>query len=163
MSDFSLTEARLDVTRAKYPAFPREPAIVVRLVKHLHKEVNDQANAVLRPYGLNHPEYNVLMMLYGAADNALNPSLLADAAGEKLANVTRITTRLCEKGYVARSGDDGDRRKVTLTLTPEGLALIESFLPHIVTLLHRQARNLTAGEQGLLEGLLKKMLGGFGE
>ena len=163
MSDFSPTEARLDVTRAKYPAFPREPAIVVRLVKHLNREVNDQANAVLRPYGLNHPEYNILMMLYGAPDNSLNPTQLADAAGEKSANVTRLTTQLCEKGFIARSGDDGDRRKVTLTLTGEGIALIESFLPDIVSLLERQARNLTTAEQGLLEGLLKKMLAGFGE
>jgi MarR family transcriptional repressor of emrRAB len=117
----------------------------------------------MRPYGLNHPEYNILMMLYGSSDNSLHPSQLADAAGEKSANVTRLTTQLCEKGYIARSGNDEDRRKVTLTLTPEGLTLIESFLPDIVTLLHRQTRNLTANEQGQLESLLKKMLAGFGE
>ena len=35
--------------------------------------------------------------------------------------------------------------------------------PDIVTLLHRQTRNLSPSEQGLLEGLLKKMLAGFGE
>jgi MarR family transcriptional repressor of emrRAB len=163
MSEFAPTEARLDVTRAKYPAFPRDPAVVVRLVKHLYKEVNDGANAVLRPYGLNHPEYNILMMLYGAPDNALNPSVLAEAAGEKSANVTRLTTQLRDKGYIERSGDDGDRRKVTVTLTPEGIELIETFLPDIVTLLHRQTRNLTPSEQGLLEGLLKKMLAGLGE
>ncbi len=52
---------------------------------------------------------------------------------------------------------------MTLALTPEGLTLIESFLPDIVTLLHRQTRNLTANEQGQLESLLKKMLAGFGE
>lgn len=163
MSDFAPTEARLDVTRKKYPAFPREPAVLVRLVKHLYKEIHDEANGVMRPYGLNHPEYNILMMLYGAPDNALNPSQLADAAGEKSANVTRLTTQLCDKGYVARSGDEGDRRKVTLTLTPAGLSLIESFLPDIVTLLHRQTRNLSPAEQGLLETLLKKMLAGFGQ
>jgi len=163
MSDFAPTEARLDVTRAKFPAFPREPAIVVRLIRHLHKEVNDQANALLRPYGLNHPEYNVLMMLYGAPDNALNPSQLAEATGEKSANVTRLTTLLCERGWIVRSGDDGDRRKVTLTLTASGVALIESFLPDIAKLLGSQTRNLSAAEQGLLEVLLKKMLAGFGE
>jgi MarR family transcriptional regulator, negative regulator of the multidrug operon emrRAB len=64
---------------------------------------------------------------------------------------------------VARSGSDEDRRKVTLTLTPAGLELIARFLPDIVTLLHRQTRNLSRGEQGQLEALLKKMLAGFGE
>jgi MarR family transcriptional repressor of emrRAB len=163
MSDFAPTEARLDVTRAKYPAFPREPAVLVRLVKHLYKEVHDEANAVMKPFGLNHPEYNILMMLYGSPDNAMNPSQLAEAAGEKSANITRLTTQLCDKGYIARAGSDEDRRKVTLTLTDEGLTLIENFLPDIAALLHRQTRNLNPSEQALLEGLLKKMLAGFGE
>ncbi|WP_413625090.1 MarR family transcriptional regulator [Luteibacter sp. Lutesp34] len=163
MSAFAPTEARLDVTRAKYPDFPRGPAVLVRLIKHLFKEIHDEANALLRPYGLNHPEYNILMMLYGSPDNSMHPSALADAAGEKSANITRLTTQLCEKGYVARSGSDADRRKVTLTLTPKGLAVIDGFLPGIVTLLHKQTRNLTAGEQDQLELLLKKMLAGFGE
>lgn len=163
MSDFAPTEARLDVTRAKYPGFPRQPAVLVRLVKHLYKQVHDEANAVMKPYGLNHPEYNILMMLYGSPDNAMNPSQLAEAAGEKLANITRLTTQLCEKGLVERSGSDEDRRKVTLTLTPVGLDTITRFLPDIVTLLHRQTRNLDATEQTQLEGLLKKMLAGFGE
>ncbi|QDE38003.1 MarR family transcriptional regulator [Luteibacter pinisoli] len=163
MSEFAPTEARIHNTIAKYPAFPREPAVLVRLVKHIYKEVHDQANGVMKAYGLNHPEYNILMMLYGAPDNALNPSQLADAAGEKSANVTRLTTRLCDMGYIARAASEDDRRKVELKLTPAGLDLIQSFLPDIVTLLHRQTRNLSPSEQGLLEGLLKKMLAGFGE
>jgi MarR family transcriptional repressor of emrRAB len=162
MSDFAPTEARLQVTRTKYPSFPRDPAVLVRLVKHLYKEIHDEANAVMKPYGLNHPEYNILMMMYGSADNSLNPSQLADAAGEKSANVTRLTTQLCDKGYIARASSEDDRRKVTLTLTPEGIALIESFLPDIEALLYRQTRNLDATEQGQLEVLLKKMLAGYG-
>jgi MarR family transcriptional repressor of emrRAB len=163
MSDFAPTEARLDVTRAKYPAFPREPAVLVRLIRHLYKEVHDEANGVLKPFGLSHPEYNILMMLYGSPDNTMNPSQLAEAAGEKSANITRLTTQLCEKGYIARAGSDEDRRKVTLTLTEAGFALIAHFLPDIVGLLHRQTRNLNPSEQALLESLLKKMLAGFGE
>lgn len=163
MSDFAPTEARLQVTLSKYPGFPRDPAALVRLIKHLYKEIHDEANAVMKPYGLNHPEYNILMMMYGSPDNALNPSQLADAAGEKSANVTRLTTQLCEKGYIARASSEDDRRKVTLTLTPSGIALIESFLPDIVTLLFRQTRKLDATEQAQLEVLLKKMLAGYGE
>jgi MarR family transcriptional repressor of emrRAB len=101
--------------------------------------------------------------MYGSPDNALNPSQLADAAGEKSANVTRLTTQLCEKGYIARASSEDDRRKVTLTLTPAGIALIESFLPDIVSLLFRQTRKLDATEQAQLEVLLKKMLAGYGE
>lgn len=163
MPDFAPTEARLDVTRQKYPGFPRQPAVLVRLVKRIHKEIHDQANTVLKPFGINHPEYNILMMLYGAPDNALNPTVLADAAGEKLANVTRLTNRLADMGYIERAGSESDRRKVEVTLTAAGVSLIEGFLPDIVTLLGRQTRNLSTEEQGQLEVLLKKMLAGFGE
>jgi MarR family transcriptional repressor of emrRAB len=160
MTDFARTEARLNITRTKYSAFPRSPAVLVRLVKHLSREINDDANAVLRPYGISHPEYNILMMLYGSPDNRMHPSELADAAGEKSANITRLTTQLCEKHLIGRAGSDTDRRKVTLTLAPDGVALIESLLPDIVTLLCRQTRNLTPDEQAQLEILLKKMLAG---
>src|ERR1700749_2363607 len=131
MSDFAPTEARLDITRAKYADFPRDPAVLVRLGKHLSKEIHDGANALLRPYGISHPEYNTLMMLFGSPDNRIHPSELADATGEKSANITRLTSQLCDKGLIARAGSESDRRKVTLSLTPKGLALVESFLPDI--------------------------------
>jgi len=47
--------------------------------------VHDDANASLRPWGINHPEYNLLLMLYGTEGHALNPSQLAEAAGERRA------------------------------------------------------------------------------
>ena len=53
MSSFAPTEQRLAVTCRQYPAFPREPAVVVRLVKHIHKRVHDDANALLKPFGIN--------------------------------------------------------------------------------------------------------------
>lgn len=161
MSSFAPTEDRLAVTRERYPAFPREPAVLVRLIKHIHKQVHDDANAELKPFGISHPEYNLLMMIYGTRDGAMTPSELSDAAGEKSANVTRLTNQLCDKGLVTRAGNDADRRKVVLTLTPDGKALIASFLPSIVDLLDRQTRQLTPQDQASLEFLLKKMLDGL--
>lgn len=163
MSDFASTEQRLAVTCRRYPDFPRRPATLVRLVKHIHKLVHDEANALLKPYGLNHPEYNLLMMLYGTASGTMSPSELADAAGEKSANITRLTNELSEKGLIARAGSADDRRKVELSLTAQGLALIESFLPDICNLLVRQGRHLTVTEQVQLEKLLKKFLSGLAD
>lgn len=158
MSSFLPTEQRLAITCRRYPAFPREPAVLVRLVKHIFKRVHDDANALLKPYGINHPEYNLLMMIYGTEGYTLNPTQLADAAGEKSANITRLTNQLCEKGLIERGSGDTDRRKVTLTLSPAGLALIESFMPDICLLLTRQTEGLQAREMAQLEALLKKFL-----
>jgi MarR family transcriptional repressor of emrRAB len=161
MSSFAPTEQRLVVTRERFPAFPHEPAMLVRLIRHIFRQVHDEANAVLKPYGLNHPEYNLLMMIYGTRDGAMTPSELAEAAGEKSANITRLTNELCDKALIARAGSDEDRRKVVLTLTSAGQALIESFLPDICVLLERQTRQLSADEQLQLEHLLKKLLNGL--
>lgn len=158
MSSFEPTERRLAVTCRRYPTFPREPAVLVRLVKHIYKRVHDDANALLKPWGIGHPEYNILMMMYGTEGYTLNPSQLADAAGEKSANITRLTSQLCDKGLIERTASDEDRRKVTLTLSKAGLAMIEGFLPAICDLLERQTTDMKATEMAQLEKLLKKFL-----
>lgn len=161
MASFAQTEQRLDVTCSRYPRFPRGPGVLVRLIRHIHKTLHDDANALLKPYGINHPEYNLMMMMYGAASGTMLPSELAEAAGEKSANITRLTNELCEKGLIARAGSHHDRRKVELTLTPAGLTLIDRFLPDICGLLERQGEQLSGNEQRQLEKLLKKMLNGL--
>lgn len=158
MSSFEPTEQRLAVTCRNHPAFPREPAILVRLVKHIHKRVHDAANVVLKPWGIGHPEYNILMMMYGTEGYTLNPSQLADAAGEKSANITRLTSQLCDKGLIERTACDEDRRRVTLTLSKAGLAMIDEFLPAICDLLERQTATLKVAEMAQMETLLKKFL-----
>jgi len=158
VSSFLPTEQRLTVTRQRYPAFPRDPAVLIRLIRHIYKRVHDDANAMLRPYGINHPEYNLLMMLYGTEGNTMHPTELADAAGEKLANITRLTNELAHKGLIARNASDEDRRKVALTLTDDGVALIESFLPDVCALLEEQVEGIAQRDIAQLERLLKKFL-----
>jgi MarR family transcriptional repressor of emrRAB len=132
--------------------------VLVRLVKHIYRRVHDDANASLKPWGINHPEYNLLMMLYGTEGYTLNPSQLAEAAGEKAANITRLTNGLCDRGLIERTASQEDRRKVALTLTKAGIAMIESFLPDICSLLERQSDGLQPREMAQLEKLLKKFL-----
>lgn len=156
---FAPTEQRLAVTRRRQPAFPREPAVLVRLVRHLHKRLHDEANAMLRPWGVNHPEYNLLMMLYGTEGYTLNPSQLAEATGEKAANITRLTDGLCARGLVERTPSEADRRKVALTLSQAGIAMIEALMPDVCRLLERQGSGLQPREAAQLEKLLKKFLG----
>jgi len=158
MSGFDATEARILHTRERFAGFPRDAAVLVRLIKHIHAHVHDAANAVLREHGLNHTDYNILMMIYGSADNAVNPSQLGSAAGEKAANITRVCNALCEKGLVSRVAEsDGDRRKVVLSLTGSGRRRIESLLPQMSNLLDASVHGLRAAERSQLETLLKRV------
>jgi len=160
MSSFDTTESRIDATCRRWQGFPREPAVLVRLIKGLYKAVHDHANAVLREHDLCHAEYNVLMMLYGTPERPLSPSELAGAATEKSANMTRLTDLLCGKGLVERIPDAADRRKLGLSLTGAGIAAVERMLPAMSQLLEKQAQGLSEAEQQRLERLLKKMLAG---
>ncbi|MEA5669315.1 MarR family transcriptional regulator [Stenotrophomonas sp. MH1] len=161
MSSFDPTEIRIDATCNRWPGFPREPAVLVRLVKGIYKSVHDHANAVLRDFELCHAEYNVLMMLYGTPDRPVSPSELAGAATEKSANITRLTDLLCRKGLLERIPHPEDRRKLDLRLTHEGVACVERMLPAMSGLLLQQVEGLNEAEQHQLEALLKKMLAGI--
>lgn len=158
-NSFLAAEQRLALTCQRHPAFPREPAVLVRLVKHIYKRMHDDANALLKPWDINHPEYNLLMMLYGTEGYTLNPSQLVGAAGEKAANITRLTNGLRDKGLIQRTASDQDRRKIALSLTQAGIGMIESFLPGICGLLESQASALSSREAMQLEKLLTKFLG----
>lgn len=160
MSSFDATEIRIDATCQRWPGFPREPAVLVRLIKGLYKTVHDHANAVLRDFDLSHAEYNALMMLYGTPQRPLSPSELAGAATEKSANITRLTDQLSHKGLIERIPHAEDRRKLDLCLTAAGVACVERLLPSMSALLLQQVQGMDAGEQQQLEQLLKKMLDG---
>lgn len=161
MADFSASEERLAVTHRRFPAFPHRSAGLVRLIKHIHKLLSDDANAALKPHGISYPEYIVLMMIYGTASGTMSPSELSEAAGEKLANITRLTDQLSQKGLIRRGGSDDDRRRVEVSLAPAGLAMLEGLLPEISRLVERQVQPLSAAERSQLDKLLKKMLGGL--
>jgi MarR family transcriptional regulator, negative regulator of the multidrug operon emrRAB len=163
VNSFRPTEQRLALTHRRHAAFPREPAVLVRLVKHIYKQLQDDANGMLKKWGINHAEYNLLMMLYGTEGYTLNPSQLAEAAGEKSANITRLGNELCDKGLIERDSSSEDRRKVTLTLTKAGVARVESFLPEVCGLLERQGAGLSPRESVQLERLLKKFLDHLGQ
>lgn len=160
-SSFTATEQRLAVTAEHYPALPTQKALLSRLIRHVQKSVQDHANVCLRQWDLVLPEYNALMMLYGTPGRTLNASALADAAGEKSANVTRLTTCLVDRGLVVRRAEPGDRRVVRLSLTELGVQTLENLLPAMSSLLDKQMSLLHIDEQVHLEHLLKKVLAGI--
>ncbi|MFC7519363.1 MarR family winged helix-turn-helix transcriptional regulator [Xanthomonas populi] len=158
MSSFDPTASRVENTCVRYPAFPREPAVLVRLIKHLYKRLHTQGCVRLKPYGISPPEYEILVMLYGTPEQSITPTEVAEAASEKPANITRLTDQLCEKGLIARGISQDDRRKIVLTLQPAGLALIDSLLPDACRLLNAETAGMSDAEQVRLEKLLRKLL-----
>ena len=74
-------------------------------------------------HGLSITGFQVLALL--EIHGQMPMSRLADELGVALPNATGIVSRMIERGVVARTHDERDRRVVLATLTEEGRQLIE--------------------------------------
>lgn len=72
---------------------------------------------------LSFPQISVLMQLKHHENCGVSD--MGKRLGISNAAASQLVDRLVQKGYVARTEDPRDRRAKTLSLTPEGLALIE--------------------------------------
>ncbi|MFD1145838.1 MarR family winged helix-turn-helix transcriptional regulator [Saccharothrix hoggarensis] len=81
---------------------------------------------LLEPLGLTHPQYLVMLALWGRAP--LSVKELARLLALEPATLSPLLKRLEAIGYVTRSRDAADERQLAVTLTATGAALRERAL-----------------------------------
>ena len=158
MNNHHPAEERIAWISRRHPSFPSKAALLSRLIRQSHQVLRDEIGIALSPWNVSYTEYSVLMMMYGSEHHTVLPSQLAEASGEKAANVTRLTNALVARGWIERSAAAQDRRQVLLTLSEEGRAIVKAFLPAVSTVLRKQTEALSAKETEQLEVLLRKYL-----
>lgn len=105
----------------------------------------------LDPFDLRFIDFSVLRVLQLATpDHQLSPSELADLTLRSSGGITQIVDRLTDRGLVARSPDPGDRRKVVVRLTADGLRLVRRAQEAYA---HERARVLAPLAPGELEAI----------
>jgi long-chain acyl-CoA synthetase len=111
-----------------------------------------QVDVGLAQVDLSLPQYRILMFL---AEGAVAASALADNLAVSRPSVTAVVDGLVSRGLVERRHDDGDRRRVGHTLTPEGRRLLELADGAVDARLGEIARFLTDEQEASLayEGL----------
>lgn len=87
----------------------------------------------LRHHRLSGAARQALAIIEGAG-RPLSPTTIAERLIVTTASVTSLLDTLSARGLVERNPDPQDRRKVLVTLTEEGQALVDEFLPEIVAL-----------------------------
>ena len=125
------------------------------LMRSCNVMMTERLGRLLEPHGLTGLGYITMMALYSRAENLANPSELSDATGETRGNMTRICDELVDKGWMRRVPNPEDRRRVDLSLTDSGMALLNSVAPQ----LRRNAddfykRTFTKTEKATLQQLL---------
>jgi DNA-binding MarR family transcriptional regulator len=85
----------------------------------------------------------------------------ADAVGISRPTATGVIRTLEARGLLTRRGDPDDRRTVVVSLTPQGLALIEALFPRFNAEEARVANALSPEEQQVLAGMLRRIQNGL--
>lgn len=101
------------------------------LIRHTNGLIAYLLNHLLAPYRLTGVGYFAMMMLRSTPDNLANPSDLCMVTGETRANMTRICDDLVDKGLLQRVPNPNDRRRVDLSLSAAGVALLETVVPMV--------------------------------
>lgn len=90
-----------------------------------------QLSEALKPFGVTPTQHNVLRILRGAGPSGLCGREVAERLVARVPDVPRLLDRLAATRLIRREQDSTDRRHVTATITPKGLALLEEVIPAI--------------------------------
>jgi DNA-binding MarR family transcriptional regulator len=91
--------------------------------------LQSRMNLLLKPFGLSEPQYNVLRILRGQQGQPMNLYEIGDRMVHPTSNVSRIIDKLLEKGWAERSTCSENRRRVDISITQSGLALLDAIHP----------------------------------
>jgi DNA-binding MarR family transcriptional regulator len=110
----------------------------------------------LAPFGVTSPQFKVLVMV--AQFGAETPADLCRMLSLDSGSMTRMLDRLEQKGLLARTRSEADRRQVRLMLTQDGKQLSD-LLPQIgAKAMNEMVGMLESDELAMLEKILTKIL-----
>ncbi len=87
-------------------------------------------NAILAPFELTQPQFNILRILRGA-NGPLSTYQIRERMTDKTSDVSRLVDRLVSKGWAMKTPCTDDRRLVNVTIAESGLALLAQIDSHM--------------------------------
>lgn len=162
---FEKLEARLRrgaIPRAWRPLLSgSDPAtlLIVMWAGRLSRRVDAFYQGVLRPYGLQYPDYAVLSILRFSGPMSpknLNRSLAITSGG-----LTKSIDRLEAAGRVRRGRDPEDGRGTLVALTKKGERTVAEIFDHDLEAHEGLFRDLTAADRRRIAGALRDLLDAF--
>jgi len=105
------------------PFLSEEEKAVVNLM-YTYGWVSSKVQAMLKEHGLSLQQYNILRILRGQNGKPAPLTLIKDRMLDKQSDVSRLIERLTTKKMVIRKICPGDRRKVDVVISEQGLELL---------------------------------------
>ena len=126
-------------------------SLVVETMR-LGQLIGDELSCTLHPYDLTLQQFNVLRILRGCKKIPATLQYITVRMIHKTSNTTRLVDRLITKGLVERKQCHENRRKVDISITKQGLALLLKIDPYIINKEVEIANRLSESD---LQNLLK--------
>ena len=113
---------------------------------------------VFKNHNLTPQQYNVLRILRGKYPESLNPSDIKAVMLDKNPDLTRLCDRLLKRNLIDRCIDDGNRRKMNIRITEDGLKMLNLIDPIMIEF-NENVATITEEEAVILSNLLDKLRG----
>jgi DNA-binding MarR family transcriptional regulator len=120
--------------------------------------LGQQAEQLLKGYGLTGAQYNVLRILRGAEPEGLACSDIADRMISHDPDMTRLLDRMEKRSFITRQRQKDDRRVVKARVTSAGLDFLRRLDQPVRELHKSQFRQLPAAHLKALVELLDEIL-----
>lgn len=151
-----------DLARRYEDMRPDAVRAMVRLLR-VGSDLMAAFERMLGRYGLSQSRFLVLLVLNRNPSQPMAPSEISERVGVTRATMTRLLESLEREGLIMRRANEADGRRQDLSLTPQGLALLERILPDYWRRAARLMGALTGEERATLYCLLDKTAGGIAE
>jgi MarR family transcriptional regulator, negative regulator of the multidrug operon emrRAB len=143
------------------PDLPMGETVMVRLIRICVVGMGQYFEPVFRSIGLTENSFHVLCLLMASSAGRASPSELSDMVGTSRSNMTKILESLAEDGFVSRSTDEKDSRRLTVQITPAGIRAANRATPKLAGPLREAFSGLSAREFAQLDALLRKAIVSF--
>lgn len=130
--------------------------VFLEVLRTGHALVEDLV-ALLKPYGLTQPQYNVLRILRGAGAAGLPTGEVgARMVASREPDVTRLLVRMERQGLIERERREDNRRFVTARITARGRRVLKALDRPVLDMHAAQLEHMTRRELEQLAELLER-------
>jgi DNA-binding MarR family transcriptional regulator len=109
---------------------------------------------VFRSHRLTLQQYNLLRILRGSSPNPVSIKELMSRMIDKTSNASRLVDKLEQKGFVTRTTAEDDKRRVDISLTREGLQVVNMASVEVEAKVENIFNRLTPEQVSMLNKIL---------
>jgi len=130
---------------------------IVVSILYSSSQLSNTLNGILKPFDISLQQFNVLRILRGQNKSAVSLAVVQERMISKMSNTTRLIDKLIKKKLVQKNINATNRRKIDISITSEGLEILD----YVDALIDKAEENivnkLTGKEKEQLIRLLAKI------